>query len=190
MVDLQGQYEQIANEVDQAILEVVRSCQFINGTAVKKFKQNLGAYLNANHVIPCGNGTDALQVAMMALDLKPGDEVIVPAFTYAATAEVIGLLGLQPVMVDVDADTFNTTADIIKQSLTNKTKAIVPVHLFGQSTDMEPLLALAKAEGLYIIEDNAQAIGADYTFGNGTTKKTGTIGHIGCTSFYPSKNLG
>lgn len=190
MVDLISQYNQISSEIDTAVLEVIRSSQYVNGYAVKDFKKNLEAYLDVKHVIPCANGTDALQIALMALGLKPGDEVIVPTFTYAATAEVIGLLRLKPVMVDVDPNTFNVTVDIVEKAITSKTKAIVPVHLFGQSTDMEPIMELAKAHNLYVIEDNAQAIGADYTFGNGTQKKTGTIGHIGCTSFFPSKNLG
>jgi len=190
MVDLFGQYNQISEEIDQAVLNCIRSTRFINGPAVKSFKQNLATYLGINHVIPCANGTDALQIALMALGLKRGDEVIVPTFTYAATAEVIGLLGLKPVMVDVDPDTFNITASIIERNITSKTKAIVPVHLFGQSADMEPIMELAKAYNLYVVEDNAQAIGADYTFSNGIVKKTGTIGDIGCTSFFPSKNLG
>ena len=190
MVDLAGQYHHISKEIDQAIFEVVHSCQFINGPAVKDFIKNLSNYLSVKQVIPCGNGTDALQIAMMALNLKRGDEVIVPAFTYAATAEVIGLLGLHPVMVDVDPITFNLTAGIIEEAITSKTKAIIPVHLFGQSSDMEPIMELAKASQLAVIEDNAQAIGADYSFLNGDTQKAGTIGHVGCTSFYPSKNLG
>lgn len=190
MVDLKGQYEPLQEEIDNAVLEVIRSAYFIGGPKVQSFKENLGAYLGVKHVIPCANGTDALQIALMALDLKPGDEVIVPAFTYVATAEVIGLLGLTPIMVDVDADTFNTTEQLVEAAITSKTKAIVPVHLFGQSTDMEPLMKLAEKHNLYVIEDNAQAIGADYSYSDGTKKKTGTIGHIGCTSFYPSKNLG
>ncbi len=190
MVDLGSQYQNIAKEIDESVLAVVRSTQYINGPAVKSFNKNLADYLKVNHVMGCANGTDALQIALMALGLKRGDEVIVPAFTYAATAEVIGLLQLSPVMIDVDPDTFNTTAELIEKAITPKTKAIVPVHLFGQSTDMEDILALAKAHNLFIIEDNAQAIGADYTFKDGTVKKTGTMGHVGCTSFFPSKNLG
>lgn len=190
MVDLKTQYLNIKDEIDAAVLEVLGSTAYINGPKVKAFQANLEQYLGVNHVIPCANGTDALQVAMMALELKPGDEVIVPAFTYVATAEVIALLQLKPVMVDVDPDTFNITAEIIQKAITAKTKAVVPVNLFGQSCDMEPIMALAKTHNLYVIEDNAQAIGADYTFLNETTVKTGTIGHIGCTSFYPSKNLG
>ena len=190
MVDLKTQYQKLKTEIDAAVLGVLDSCAYINGPTVKSFKANLESYLGASHVIPCANGTDALQIALMAVGLKPGDEVIVPAFTYVATAEVIALLNLKPVMVDVDPDTFNVTADIIKAAITPKTKAIVPVNLFGQSCDMEPIMQLANEHNLWVIEDNAQAIGADYTFSDGHTQKTGTIGHIGCTSFYPSKNLG
>jgi len=190
MVDLKGQYEKIKDEIDRAVIECIESAAFINGPAVKNFQTNLEKYLNVKHVIPCANGTDALQIALMALDLKPGDEVIVPAFTYVATAEVIALLRLTPVMIDVDADTFNTTAEFIEAAITPRTKAIVPVHLFGQSCEMEAIMHLAEKHNLYVIEDNAQAIGANYTFSGGTTKKTGTIGHIGTTSFYPAKNLG
>jgi dTDP-4-amino-4,6-dideoxygalactose transaminase len=190
MVDLKGQYEKIKSEIDSAVLDVVRSTAYINGPAVAEFQAALEEYLGVRHVIPCANGTDALQIAMMALGLKPGDEVIVPAFTYVATAEVIGLLGLTPVMVDVDANTFNVTAETVEASITPRTKAIVPVHLFGQSCDMQPIMRVANKHGLFVIEDNAQAIGADYTFGDGSTRKTGTIGHIGATSFFPSKNLG
>lgn len=190
MVDLGSQYKKIAQEIDESVLNIVRSTQYINGPAVKLFNQNLAEYLNVKHVMGCANGTDALQIALMALGLKQGDEVIVPAFTYAATAEVIGLLQLSPVMIDVDPDTFNTTVDLVEKAITSKTKAIIPVHLFGQSTDMEDILALAKIHNLFVIEDNAQAIGAEYTFRDGTVKKTGTMGHIGTTSFFPSKNLG
>ncbi len=190
MVDLKGQYEKIKDEIDRAVIECLESAAFINGPKVKEFQANLESYLNVKHVIPCANGTDALQIALMALDLKVGDEVIVPAFTYVATAEVIALLKLTPVMVDVDADTFNTTAEIIEKSITPRTKAIVPVHLFGQSCDIEPIMDLARKHNLFVIEDNAQAIGADYTFSDGTMRKTGTVGHIGTTSFYPAKNLG
>ena len=190
MVDLKGQYKKIQEEVDQAVLEVIRSAAFINGPAVKAFQASMETYLDVKHVIPCANGTDALQIAFMALGLKPGDEVIVPAFTYVATAEVIALLGLKPIMVDVDPDTFNITAELIEKAITPETKAIVPVNLFGQSCDMEPIMAIAEKHGLYVVEDNAQAIGADYTFSDGRVRKTGAIGHIGCTSFYPSKNLG
>ncbi len=190
MVDLKGQYMKIKSEVDAAIQNVIDNTAFINGPIVKEFAQNLSNYMGGYHVITCANGTDALQIALMALDLKPGDEVIVPAFTYVASAEVIGLLGLTPVMVDVDYETFNVTVDNIKKALSPKTKAIIPVHLFGQSCDMEPILAFAKEHNLYVIEDNAQAIGAEYTFSNGHKAKTGTMGTIGCTSFFPSKNLG
>jgi len=190
MVDLKGQYMKIKPDVDAAIQNVIDNTAFINGPIVKEFAQNLSDYMGGCHVITCANGTDALQIALMALDLKPGDEVIVPAFTYVASAEVIGLLGLTPVMVDVDYDTFNVTVDNIKKALSDKTKAIIPVHLFGQSCDMEPILAFAKEHNLYVIEDNAQAIGAEYTFSDGHKEKTGTMGTIGCTSFFPSKNLG
>lgn len=190
MVDLKNQYLKIKSEIDAAIQEVIDSTAFINGPAVKTFQSNLEKYLNVKHVIPCANGTDALQIAMMALGLKPGDEVITADFTYVATAEVIGLLGLKPVLVDVYPDTFDINIESIEKNITSKTKAIVPVHLFGQSANMEALLDLAKKYNLYIVEDNAQAIGADYVFSNGTKQKTGTIGHIGCTSFFPSKNLG
>ncbi|MEL7377755.1 MAG: DegT/DnrJ/EryC1/StrS family aminotransferase, partial [Bacteroidota bacterium] len=190
IVDLKTQYQAIQNEVDQAVLEVIRSGAFINGPAVKSFQANLESYLRCKHVIPCANGTDALQIAMMAIGLKPGDEVIVPSFTYVSTAEVIALLRLEPVMIDVDPHTFNVTAELIEAAITERTKAIVPVNLFGQSCDMEPILKVAEKHGLYVVEDNAQAIGAEYTLGNGDVKRTGTLGHIGCTSFYPSKNLG
>ena len=190
MVDLKSQYNKIKSEVDQGILECISSAAFINGPAVKEFQSNLEHYLGVKHVIPCANGTDSLQIAMMALGLKVGDEVICPAFTYAATAEVIGLLGLTPVMVDVDPKTFNITVNDIEKFITSKTKAIVPVHLYGQSCDMEPIMKLAAKYNLYVVEDNAQAIGANYTFSDGTVAKTGTIGHIGSTSFFPSKNLG
>lgn len=190
MVDLQAQYLRIKPEIDQAILEVVASSQFIGGPAVQRFQQSLASYLGVKHVIPCANGTDALQIALMALGLQPGDEVIVPAFTYVATAEVIALLQLRPVMVDVEPNTFNVTADIIEKAITPKTKAIVPVHLFGQSADMESIMKVADKHGLYVVEDNAQSMGADFTFSDGSSKKAGTIGHIGTTSFFPSKNLG
>lgn len=190
MVDLKTQYQNIKDQVDAAILECVSSTWFIGGPNVQSFKENLAKYLDVKHVIPCANGTDALQIAMMALGLQPGDEVILPAFTYVATAEVIALLGLKPVMIDVEMDTFNIKVNEIEAAITPKTKAIVPVHLFGQIADMESIMAIAEKYNLYVIEDNAQAIGADYTFSDGTVKKGGTIGHIGCTSFYPSKNLG
>lgn len=190
MVDLKGQYDKIREEIDTEILKVLDTTAFINGPKVKEFASHLAVYSRVKHVIPCGNGTDALQIALMALGLKTGDEVIVPAFTYVATAEVIGLLGYTPVMVDVDDTSFNVTIENIRQALTPKTKTIVPVHLFGQSCDMEPILRFATEHGLYVVEDNAQAIGAEYTFADGTKKKTGTMGTIGCTSFFPSKNLG
>jgi UDP-2-acetamido-2-deoxy-ribo-hexuluronate aminotransferase len=190
MVDLKGQYNKIKKEIDQAVISCIESSTFINGPSVKEFQNNLERYLNVKHVIPCANGTDSLQIAMMALDLKPGAEVICPAFTYVATAEVIGLLGLTPVMVDVDPNTFNIKATDIEKAITDNTKAIVPVHLYGQSCDMEPILELAKKYSLFVIEDNAQAIGAEYTFSDGRISKTGTMGHIGSTSFFPSKNLG
>lgn len=190
MVDLHGQYLKIKNEVDAGISQVIESSAFINGPQVKEFAGKLADYVHCKHVITCGNGTDALQIALMALDLKPGDEVIVPAFTYVASAEVIGLLGLTPVMVDVDYNTFNVTLKNIEKALSPKTKAIIPVHLFGQSCDMAPIMEFANKHKLYVVEDNAQAIGARYTFQDGSAKFTGTIGHIGCTSFFPSKNLG
>lgn len=190
MVDLKAQYTAMQDEVDEAIIDVVRSGAFINGPAVKQFQAGLEKFLGAKHVIPCANGTDALQIALMALGLEPGDEVIVPAFTYVASAEVIALLRLSPVMVDVDPRTFNVRAEDIAAAITPKTRAIVPVHLFGQSCDMEPIIALANEHNLHIVEDNAQAIGAVYTFANGQAVRTGSLGDIGCTSFYPSKNLG
>ena len=190
MVDLKGQYEKIKTEVDAGIQEVLNTTAFINGPAVKEFQADLEKYLNVKHVIPCANGTDALQIAMMALGLKPGDEVITASFTYVATAEVIGLLGLTPVLVDVYPDTFDINIEAIEKNITSKTKAIVPVHLFGQCADMERIMAVAKKHNLVVIEDVAQAIGADYTFSDGHKQKAGTIGDIGCTSFFPSKNLG
>ena len=190
MVDLIGQYEKIQPEIDKAILDVVRSSAYINGPEVKTFQAEFEKYLGVKHVIPCANGTDALQIAMMALGLKQGDEVITADFTYAATAEVIALLGLKPVLVDVYPDTFTINIEAIKKAITPNTKAIVPVHLFGQCAEMEELMKLAKEHNLYIIEDVAQAIGADYKYSDGKTVKAGTIGHIGCTSFFPSKNLG
>ncbi len=190
MVDLIGQYQKIQKEVDEAVLNVIRSSAYINGPEVKSFKAELEAYLNVKHVIPCANGTDALQIAMMALGLKPGDEVITADFTYVATAEVIALLGLTPVLVDVYPDTMDINVEAIEKAITPKTKAIVPVHLFGQCADMERILAVAKKHNLFVIEDTAQAIGADYTFSDGRVAKAGTMGDIGCTSFFPSKNLG
>jgi UDP-2-acetamido-2-deoxy-ribo-hexuluronate aminotransferase len=190
MVDLKQQYLRLKEDIDHAIFETIQKSQFIKGHNFNAFQNELAEYLSVAKLIACGNGTDALQIAMMALDLKPGDEVIVPAFTYVATAEVIGLLGLTPVMVDVDQKTFNITADIIKEAITEKTKLIVPVHLFGQCTDMEPIMKLADKNNLKVIEDTAQAIGAEYRFSNGESLKAGCIGDIGTTSFFPSKNLG
>ena len=190
MVDLQSQYQQIKDVVDTSIQEVLNSSAYINGPYVKEFQKDLEEYLGVKHVIPCANGTDALQIAMMGLGLKPGDEVITVDFTFAATVEVIGLLNLTPVLVDVEEDTFNMSIDALKNAITPKTKAIVPVHLFGQCANMEAILEVAKAHNLFVIEDNAQAIGADYTFSNGHTQKSGSIGHVGTTSFFPSKNLG
>jgi len=190
MVDLKGQYNNIKSEVDNAIQSVIDRGQFIKGNDVKDFEQNLAEYLEVKHVISCANGTDALQIAMMALDLKPGDEVIVPVFTYIATAEVIGLLGLIPVMIDVDPKTFCIDVKEVKAKISTKTKAIVPVHLFGQCANMHELMKVAVSNNLYVIEDTAQAIGAKYTFVNGDVKSAGCIGDIGTTSFFPSKNLG
>ncbi|MBN1768003.1 MAG: DegT/DnrJ/EryC1/StrS family aminotransferase [Prolixibacteraceae bacterium] len=190
MVDLKSQYLKIKNEIDAALINCVESTRYIKGPEVKQFEENLGKYLGVNHVISCGNGTDALQIALMAMDLQPGDEVIVPAFTYVATAEAIALLKLTPVMVDVEPDTFNIDVNAIEQAITHKTKAIVPVHLYGQSSDMEPIMKLAEKHKLFVIEDNAQALGAETVFSDRTIKKTGTIGHIGCNSFFPTKNLG
>jgi dTDP-4-amino-4,6-dideoxygalactose transaminase len=190
MMDLVGQYKNIQQEVDAAILNVVHQGQFINGPDVVQFQKSMEEYTGSRHVIPCANGTDALQIALMALELQPDDEVIVPAFTYVATAEVIGLLRLTPVMVDVDATSFNITCDNIKKGFSSKTKAIVPVHLFGQSCDMSPIMDFAEEHGIYVVEDNAQALGAFYTFPDSTRERTGTIAHIGCTSFFPTKNLG
>ena len=190
MVDLKRQYDKIKNEVDLAVDAVMESTSFINGKAVSDFSNHLAKYLDVKHVIPCANGTDALQIAMMALGLEPGDEIITPSFTYIATTEVIALLRLKPVFVEVDPKTFCIDPNAILRAITPKTRAIVPVHLFGQSSEMEIILKIAKEHNLYVIEDNAQAIGADYTFSNGVKKKTGTMGDIGCTSFFPSKNLG
>ncbi len=191
MVDLVGQYRKIKNEVDAVISDVLNSAAFINGPAVKSFQKNLENYLGAKHVIPCGNGTDALQVALMALGLQPGDEVITTSFTFIATAEVIALLKLTPVLVDVNPDTFNIDPKVIEHAITTKTKAIIPVHLFGQCADMHAIREIAKKHDLFIVEDTAQAIGAEYTcYNSGNVKKAGTLGDIGCTSFFPSKNLG
>ncbi len=190
MVDLKSQYLKIKEEIDSAVLDVVSSTAYINGPEVQSFASELANYLNVKHVIPCANGTDALQIAMMALDLKPGDEVITPSFTYVATVEVIALLGLKPVFIDVDPDTFTIDINQLEASLSEKTKAIVPVHLYGQCANMEAIMAFAKSNNLSVVEDTAQAIGADYIFPDGTKAKAGTIGDIGCTSFFPSKNLG
>lgn len=190
MVDLKSQYEKIKPAVDAAIFEVIENTQFINGPQVSAFQKSLENYLGASHVIPCANGTDALQIAMMGLGLKPGDEVITPSYTYIATTEVVALLGLKPVFVDVDPETFCIDPSKIEAAITEKTKAIVPVHLYGQSADMDPIMEIAKKHNLFVIEDNAQAIGCDYTHRDGRVSKTGTIGDIGCTSFFPSKNLG
>lgn len=190
MLDLKGQYKKIKSEVDSSIQQVIDSGIFINGKEVSDFEKNLSEFLSSKYVVACANGTDALQIAMMALEFKPGDEVIVPSFTYAATAEVVGLLGLVPVLVDVDPRSFNIKVEDIEKSITPKTKAIVPVHLFGQISDMERIMEIAVKHGLYVIEDNAQALGAVYTYSDGSEKYAGTIGHIGCTSFFPTKNLG
>ncbi len=190
MVDLKNQYQKIKPAIDAAIQDVIDTSAFINGSQVTLFEKNLATYLSVNHVIACANGTDALQLAFMALDLQPGDEVIIPAFTYVATAEVIALLKLTPVMVDVDIDNFNINIDEIKNKITSKTKAIVPVHLYGQAANMDEIMALASEYNIYVVEDNAQALGADFYHKDGSNSKLGTIGHIGCTSFFPSKNLG
>jgi dTDP-4-amino-4,6-dideoxygalactose transaminase len=190
MVDTKTQYHKIKSQVDNAVMEVMESSAFINGKAVQDFAADLTAYLSIKHTIPCANGTDALQIAMMGLDLQPGDEVITPSFTYIATTEVIALLRLTPVFVEVDPGTFCMDPADLERAITPRTKAIVPVHLYGQAAPMQEIMAIAKKHALYVIEDNAQAIGCDYTFPDGSKKKTGTIGHIGATSFYPSKNLG
>jgi len=190
MVDLKSQYENIKPEIDTAIQQVINSAAFINGPSVKEFQSELETYLGVRHVIPCANGTDALQISMMALGLKPGDEVIAPSFTFIATAEVIALLGLTPVLVDVDPDTFNVDPEAIKRAITSKTRAIVPVHLFGQCADLDAIMQIAAENNLFVIEDTAQAIGAEFHSINGEVKMAGTIGNIGCTSFFPSKNLG
>lgn len=190
MVDLKSQYEGIKETVNQSIQEILENTSFINGPQVHAFQKNLEDYLGVKHVIPCANGTDALQIAMMGLGLKPGDEVITADFTFAATVEVIALLQLTPVLVDVDRSNFNISVEAIKNAITPKTKAIVPVHLFGQAAPMEAIMKLAEEHNLYVIEDNAQGIGASYTYSDGTRKKTGAIGHIAATSFFPSKNLG
>ena len=190
MVDLQAQYQRIKADIDAGIQEVIDSAAFIKGPKVAAFQEHLEQYTGAKHVIPVGNGTDALQIALMGLGLKPGDEVITPTFTFIATAEVVALLGLTPVVVDVNWDTMNIDVEAVRRAITPRTKAIVPVHLFGQCADMEAIMALAKEKHLFVVEDACQAIGAQYTFANGETHQAGTIGHIGCTSFFPSKNLG
>ena len=190
MVDLKGQYDVIQTQVNASIISTIESTKFINGPKVKDFQEHLENYLGVKHVIPCANGTDALQIALMGLGLKPGDEIITTDFTFAATVEVISLLGLTPVLVDIDLDTYNIDISAIKNAITPKTKAIIPVHLFGQAAMMSEIIALAEESDLYVVEDNAQSIGANYTFPDGIKKKTGTLGHIGTTSFFPSKNLG
>lgn len=190
MVDTKTQYQKIKKEVDEAVLSVLESSVFIGGKVLNDFVDNLAKYNGSKHVIPCANGTDALQIAMMALDLQPGDEVITPSFTYIATVEAAALLRIKPVFVEVDKRTFCIDPAAIEQAITPKTKAIVPVHLYGQAADMEAIMAIANKHNLFVIEDNAQAIGCEYTFSDGTVKRTGAIGHIGTTSFYPSKNLG
>jgi UDP-2-acetamido-2-deoxy-ribo-hexuluronate aminotransferase len=190
MVDTKTQYHNIKAEVDAAVVAVMESSRFIGGPAVTSFATNLAKYHNSKHVIPCANGTDALQIAMMALGLKAGDEVITPSFTYIATVEVAALLGIKPIFIEVDKQTFCMDAAVIEKAITPKTKAIVPVHLYGHAADMEAIMAIAKKHNLFVIEDNAQGIGNDFIFSDGTIKKTGSIGHVGCTSFYPSKNLG
>lgn len=190
MVDLKGQYAKIQSEIDQAVIKTIRSSNYINGPEVSQFQNNLSTYLGVPYVVPCANGTDALQVALMSLELNPGDEIIVPSFTYVASAEVIGLLGFKAIMVDVDPDDFNISLENIMQAFGPKTRAVIVVHLFGQCCNMEPILDFCNSSGVYVIEDAAQAIGAEYTFSDGSCKKAGTMGFIGCTSFFPSKNLG
>ena len=190
MVDLMSQYQNIKPAIDEAIQHVITNAQFINGPDVSAFQQELEAYLGVKHVIPCANGTDALQIALMALGLKAGDEIITPSFTYIATTEVMALLGLKPVFVEVDIDTFCIDPSAIEAAITSKTKAIVPVHLYGQAANMDAIMEIANKHNLFVVEDNAQAIGSDYYHKNGSVSKTGTIGDIGCTSFFPSKNLG
>lgn len=190
MVDLQTQYQHIKDDIDRGIQAVIDSTAFVKGPAVSGFQAHLESYTGAKHIIPVGNGTDALQIALMGLGLKPGDEVITPTFTFIATAEVVALLGLTPVVVDVDWDTMNISADAVRKAITPRTKAIVPVHLFGQCADMDAIMSIAHEHHLFVVEDACQAIGAQYTFRDGTTRQAGTIGDIGCTSFFPSKNLG
>ncbi|GHU69106.1 cell surface polysaccharide biosynthesis protein [Bacteroidia bacterium] len=190
MVDLTTQYTRLQPEIDRAIAAVLHSGQYINGNAVREFTGNLAKYTGAKYVIPCANGTDALQIALMSLQLQPGDEVIVPAFTYVAAVEAIAILNLRPVLVDVDEKTFNIDVSKIEEAISPRTRAIIPVHLFGQTCDMEPIMQLAEKYRLFVIEDNAQSLGAIYTFFDGTKKQAGTIGHIGTLSFFPTKNLG
>ncbi|HET9430311.1 MAG TPA: DegT/DnrJ/EryC1/StrS family aminotransferase [Chitinophagaceae bacterium] len=190
MVDTRSQYQKIKREIDTAVMEVMESSAFINGKWVHEFSANLSSYIGVKYTIPCANGTDALQIAMMALGLQPGDEVITPSFTYIATTEVIALLRLTPVFVEVDANTFCMDPTSLEKAITPKTRAIVPVHLYGHAAPMEEIMAIARKHNLYVIEDNAQAIGSTFIYSNGTVKKTGSIGHVGTTSFYPSKNLG
>lgn len=190
MVDLKGQYQKIKDRIDNSVLEVIESTAFINGPQVQQLGKELESYLGVKHVIPCANGTDALQIALMGLKLKPGDEVITADFTFAATVEVIGLLQLTPVLVDVEPESFNIDPEAVRKAITPKTKAIIPVHLFGQPANMEEIMKIARENDLFVVEDNAQAIGANYHFSSGEVKKAGTIGHIGTTSFFPSKNLG
>lgn len=190
MVDLQGQYQRLKPELDTALQAVLDSCYFVGGPSVKAFAENLESYLSVKHVIPCGNGTDALQLALMAMDLQPGDEVITSPFTFVATVEVIALLGLKPVFVDCQADSFNIDPQKVAAAITDRTRCIIPIHLFGQASNMEALQQVVAGKDIYLLEDNAQAIGADYQFTDGRSQKAGTIGHIGTTSFFPSKNLG
>ena len=189
MVDLQSQYKRLKTEMDAAMNEVISNAAFINGPQVKTFCEHLAAYLQTSYIIPCGNGTDAIRLALRALNVQPGDEVILPAFTYIAAAEMVASLGITPILIDVDAETFNIDTALLEQAISRQTKAIIVVHLFGQSCDMEPVMKLAAKYKIGVIEDNAQSLGADYTFSNGTVKKAGTIAHIGTTSFFPSKPL-
>ena len=190
MVDLQTQYQRIKADIDRGIQDVIDSAAFVKGQKVTDFQQHLETYTGAKHIITVGNGTDALQIALMGLGLQKGDEVITPTFTFIATAEVVALLGLTPVVVDVDWETMNMSAEAVRRAITPKTKAIAPVHLFGQCANMQEIMEIAREHHLYVVEDACQAIGAEYTFADGTTKQAGTIGDIGCTSFFPSKNLG
>ncbi|MGZ8538158.1 MAG: DegT/DnrJ/EryC1/StrS family aminotransferase, partial [Flavisolibacter sp.] len=190
MVDLKQQYKKIKSEIDTAVLDVIESAAFVNGPEVQKLASALSEYTGSRHVIPCANGTDALQIALMALDLKPGDEIITPSFTFIATTEVIALLNLKPVFVEVDKKTYCIDIESFEKSITPRTRAIIPVHLYGQAANMEDIMRVAKAHNIFVIEDNAQAIGCDYYFSDGSSKKTGSIGHMGTTSFFPAKNLG